>query len=746
MQEMRKKSKAELLEIYSRGPDGTNTTMPSIPRKRNMHAENEFDLEGAPEALQAFGSGYVHGGTFGYAPKIIGGAGAAVLPYVRPDLFGESTYKDLYKELRDTARQQDQELAANRPGAHFAGSVAGAAGPMTRIGKLGGKLAPGASKVLPAVGTKKRAALSGFGWGGLQGFGESDKGEVGSIGLGNVLDAAGFATTSAIAGAGLQSLFNNAFGKLTPEATKALERGQAYQDVNIPYRKSQLTLNPQDAAKEAEYLAGKHGNTNETLMRNHMGKQEEAYHDLVRNARNWGGEKFIEKGRHLGEAVDVVAMQAKKEQKAASANYDKAFANDVTLASEDFQSLPLQIERALKKVDLDQDIVPQAYLYLKKLGNKFKKQESGLDLNTKVTSTEGSIIKSGRETVKTISTTTPTKRISTDETRIITKEPNRKITDIERNKHVTPELEEVTLNGIERWRQTLGKALEKAKKDGNGNEVNAMIKIRDMVDAHVDDLPEIAPFKTARQVYRQHMDEYHTDNPKELGKRFIQDVVKNRAHYTDEMIADMVLGTSISGFDKGTAHIVYELKKNLSPMDFNKIKLEAADKLVSPLLQGKKGSLDAYIANLQNVRKQYPTLMKHLFTPKEMAALEYLGHIGKQVLAHPKGLAGNSLKEKSVKSALWLLGKKFPFIGGLIEGAQDIASRPQLNQEAILNTIRKEGMVRGMPAPGAQQSAASALLRKQPPKEKAEEPKARTMAEMRTLSKDELLRIYTGVK
>lgn len=486
--------------------------------------------------------------------------------------------------------------------------------------------------------------------------------------------------------------------RLMPMTPETVSQSNKY---GVRITPGEATGNSQDFYKEDATLAGQFGHPNEKRLREFKGEQRREFKEAATGLRNEiGGEPFIEKGAHAGEAIREIQETAKAEKEAIDEIFSEAREKGKvkSISPESYDNFATRTAKNIYDAGLTPDVAPAAYSRLRALNNLFKDEPNPLDLTPKVTSTEGSIIKEGSETTKTMSTAAPGKNISTDETRVRTKEPGMSITDIERNRQESPILKPASLNQLEKWRQATNEAWQEARDAGRHNEARAIKSVLMQYDSHMDDIVEKAlidnpdallKFKEGRKAAAEYFQKYTTNDSEAYGKRFIEDIIENskpgKEAYTPEMIVNKMFGTSELGFTKQTASIAKELKKHLSEKQFDAIRIEAAQKVLSPLASREGIAIDIYNNNLNKLLRENPTLMRELFSQDEIAMMKELGQFGRKLFTRPKLLTNPSgTAYTSASKALDSYVKRLPWLYNHLNAVE-------LNQDKIRKIATQTG-------------------------------------------------------
>lgn len=567
-------SDAELEALISRKKESVSPARP----QRNQDSRKV-------SALESFGRGALDSASLGFGPKIIGAIGAPIIGKARPDLFGEKGYKELYRELRDTARGQQQEAAEQNPYTSLAANFLGAGG-------------------LPwGAGTSiKNAAKLGGLYGTGQAIGSNDEGEVGSFDANDFINALAGGGTGALFGGATQGALNKFLPKRTPPSADALERLNLSQELDVPLTKGQVTQNPGELLQEEAALKGRLGNKNYENVKQFQDISNQKFEEAVKSKRSTlgGGQEFISKGAAAREAVEQIQEDALKARKEYSKLYQEAKQNVAKVSTSDLKEFPKLVTEDLEKAALTVDNAPKAFNELKSLN---------------------SIL--GEETVD--------------------------------------------LNRLEAWKQGLNRSIREVAR--GGQEEYALKQLSQKFDGYLDgiiekaltegDVEALSKLKQARKLAASWHDKYKAKDSSEFGKKFIEEIVENalysREPFSDEMLVNKIFGMSALGFKPESANVIRELQKNLSSQDFNKIKLEAANKILSPLLRGQTPNVTTYRNNLKKFLEDNKSVSSALFSKDEMKDLVKLSKVGDAAFTRPRSLINPS---GTAEVILDYLGKK----------------------------------------------------------------------------------------
>lgn len=586
-------TEAELdaLIAQKRRQDKTAEITPK-PNLQNTSRRMYMPDEGA---TMAFGRGALDSASLGFGPKILGGLGALA----RPEFS--------YEELRNIAREQNQASAEAHPYATFAGNVAGSAA------------LPFPAKTLPG------ALGLGAGYGALYGLGSNDAGEVGTLGQSDLDAALQYGTLGALAG-GIGKkvgdignyLGKRAFNVREKPNPEALERIALSERFGVPLTKGEVTGAPRDIFNEEAALKGRLGDKKEKTIKEFVKNRGENFKESAENLRNelGGGQPYLEKGAHLGPAIDKVKAKALSEREQYSNLYQAAKENVAEFEADGFGTFINLVEKDLEEEIITPNNSPKAYALLndlKDIVGKTKKQEANqVELEDFV------------------------KLINGDES-------------------IPLPQSTISYKPLEAWRQSVNRAYKTAIKSGDEQTAYALNQIKDKFDGFMDGLIEsklaegspeaLEQLMKGRGLAAEWFKKYTAKNLSEVGKKFLQNVINNErlsdTPYTPEQISNMIFGLGELGFKAETGPIIKELKKHMSAEDFNAIKLEAGQKLITPLLK-ETPNVTTYNNNLRKFISSSPTLAKELFTKEELKALQDIGKLGQVAFTRPKSLVNPS--------------------------------------------------------------------------------------------------------
>jgi hypothetical protein len=584
---IRRKSLQEANPQVSRSP---------VTAKRDISPAESF-FRGAADTV-----------SLGFMPKILGGILAPALKYGRPDLFGDQSLSDIYKQARDDVRQENTQAMEQN-----------------LLTNLGGSLAGAVALPFPAKNLKEAAAL-GAGYGALQGLGESDFGDVGEFGGEDILSGLTGAGIGAATGGLGHILSNKLFSRFKAPAPEALDKIRIAQETGIPLTQGEITRAPETLLKEERVLSGKVGASNQRNLEDFKNQQKSKINEAASNLRNQlGQEEFVNRGSAANEAIGNIQQQALDERKKYSQLYQEAKKGVANFNTNELKGFMQQAVSDFEEAALSEDNVPKAFRELQALDRVLNK-------------------------------------------------------------------EEVSLNSLEAWKQGLNRAIKDASP--GGQEEFALKQLSQKFDGYLDGAIETAltegnvdtlnQFKNARKLAANWFEKYSAKSPDEVGKKFVEDIVDNarfsREPFTDEMLVNKIFGASELGFKPAAAGIVKEIKKLSSPEDFNKIKLEAAQKLLTPLL-GENPSAAKYTSSIKKFLESNNTLARELFSPQELKQFQDLGEISSAVLTREKSLANPSGTASVIIDYL----QHKPAFGFL----KNVFNKVELDQEKIAQAVRK---------------------------------------------------------
>lgn len=575
----------ELNELLRKTESKGNTSN-NVNNVKNASTPNERSK------TRSFAEGALDTATLGFAPKVIGAVGAPILQAIRPDLFGDQSYEDVYKDFRDYARGQMAESQAANPISYGLGGVLG-----------------GAALPFP-TNTVKGAAGLGALYGAAGALGANDTGEAFTLGRSDALSALGGGALGGALGGATQGIANKLFGKKTPN-TAVEERLGLGEKFNVPLTKGEALQSEKELLKEESAIRGRLGGNKAQSINAFNKARTEQYKEAAQNliSKFAGGKEFTEKGGNIGEAVNKLVDKAIQERTEYSKLYQAAKDNVGELQSKDFNGFIENVARDLENNFITSDNVPAVYNELNTLNNKINNSSK------------------------------------------------------------------VSIKQLEAWRQGLNRAYKGTLRSGDEQAAFALNEVKNKFDGFMDGVIDSAvdsnnvtllnQLKDARGLAAEWFGKYSTQNKQEYGKRFVQDIINNKRNadnpYTNEQIVNKIFGASELGFKPESAAIVKELKKLMPEQDFNDIKLEAAQKLVQPLLKNTP-NVTTYKNNLDKFIRNNSTLAKELFGVNQLQDLKDLGDLGRLLFTreksavNPSGTAAVILDRlQNNKYAKWLV-------------------------------------------------------------------------------------------
>lgn len=301
-------------------------------------------------ATGAFGRGALDSATLNFAPKIVGAVGAPIVQALRPDLFGDKEYDEVYKELRDTTRAQQKQAAEEHPYANFAGNIAG-------------------SVALPfPAKTVKGAAKLGALYGGAQALGGNDEGEVGSLSADDALAFLSGAGQGAVLGGTAQGLINRFLPKKNPASPETMERLGLSQEFDTPITLGEATGSPQQLLQEEAALKGRLGSTNQENMREFKDVRGQSFKDAASRLReSVGGEEFVSKGAAAGDVVNKIQREALDARDAYSKLYQEAKQTVAKVDTTDLREFTKLAVVDLEEAAITADNAPKTFGEIKAL-------------------------------------------------------------------------------------------------------------------------------------------------------------------------------------------------------------------------------------------------------------------------------------------------------------------------------------------------------------------------------------------
>lgn len=328
-----------------------------------MQKMNSEPLQQQISTAGAFGRGALDTASLGFAPKIVGALGAPVVKALRPDLFGNQSYGEAYKELRDTTRNQQSLASEQHPTANFAGSLLGVAG-------------------LPfPASTIKGAAKLGAAYGGAQAIGSNDSGEVGQFTADDALGGLAGAGIGGLFGGAAQGLLNKLLPKRAPANPDALERLNISQESGVPITKGEATGNPAELLKEEAAIKGRLGANNHQSMKELKELQNQRFKEYASNTRSklGGGQAYSSKGAATSDVVNQIQKQALNDRAEYSKLYQEAKKNVAKVSTEDLKQFPKLASDDLESAALTIDNAPKTYGELRALNRILEKPELHLN-------------------------------------------------------------------------------------------------------------------------------------------------------------------------------------------------------------------------------------------------------------------------------------------------------------------------------------------------------------------------------
>lgn len=607
----------------------------------------------------AIAQGAYNAGTLGFAPQISSAVATPFVRWWRPDLFGEEGYFDTYKKGLELARENRANIEESNPGSSLLGNVIGAY-----------------ALPFPAKTVKQAAGLGGL-YGAIYGLASSDKGDINTpLNADMVIEALKGGTIGAATGGIAQALMSKFFPHKKPmDRTTAENIGLAQQFPKAPITKAELTRKNEDFLRQESAEKGRLGASNQERINEFKDIQKKGIQEHAGNLRNEigginskenfqpGQIDYTTKGEAAGLSIRELQKQAIKERRAYSNLYKKSTEGIATVNGKDIEQLPSILEKDFLGKGLTTDNVPKVFgeiNALKKVLNKKPTEE-------KVSSV---LDQYGNKIIK---------------------EPSSK--------------PKINVSEIQAWQQGLNRAIKEAKV--GGQEEYALKQLSRKVEGYMDGLFEkalvegdtvaLAEFKQAKLMASKWFEKYQAKDNSEFGKKFIEDIIDNvrfsREPYSDEMLVNKIFGASEMGFAPQAANIIKELRSLTTDRQFNAFKLEAAQKLISPLLLDNPNPT-MYLKNLKKFIKNNPTLVKQLFSGSEIQDLINLGKHGKNIFTRPVSSMNSSGTANVLIDHLnqGKLKKLSTFI-------KNLGNKIELDQEKIKNGLQKgEKIPKKLPA------------------------------------------------
>lgn len=420
--------------------------------------------------------------------------------------------------------------------------------------------------------TVGQAAKLGAGYGAGYGLASQDF-NTGKLGAEDVISAGLGGLTGGLLGAGLQKGVNMAFNKKAPLPNVTEEGLNLSNQFDVPLTYAELTNNPKDFLTE-EVLRQK-GDFN---LNNLQQQQRQKYDEALKKLNP---SQPLTKGEGFTDIASNIVNNADKERKAYQELYTRAKEGVAKVKTEDIKEFPKLIKQDFAENVLSQDNVPKTFRELQGLENIL--QDTNVDLKR-----------------------------------------------------------------LEAWKQGLNRSIRETEK--GGQEEFALKQLSNKFDGFLDGVIEKAltegdantlnDFKKARSLASDYFQKYQAKNPTEYGKRFLEDIIDNarfsREPLTNEQLANKIFGASDLGFDKNSAGVVKELKKQISKEDFDLLKAEALRKLTTPLEKNQPNVL-TYKNNLNKLLTNNKSLADELFSPKELETLQKFGKISEKIFTRQKG-------------------------------------------------------------------------------------------------------------
>lgn len=566
--------------------------------------------EGAPHYLQAIPRGISLG--FSKYPQ-------AALAAAALQLSGDQRpFSELYNLAQQAGVETTKKSQEEHPVANLLGELTGAAAlpwknPLTGV----------------APTTVKGSAALGAGYGALSGIGHNtQEGEGILSGLYGAVPGAAF-------GAGAQYLQNTplaqkigsgiseGFKKLKPsvmqstkgnpnvssnvtddvgqQVTGSVAEGQDLsKKFGVPLTRGEHTQIPEHLLNEEMAARGWEGipqmEAVKKFQENQTANFREAVNEKVQNAlaniTNKAGSEaeqgFVSKGTHAREAVKEITEAAKTEKKAVGQAYKEAGKEEAVFDIGAVRKFPEHAEDVLQRIeDVTESTAPETFSHIKSFTKLF-------------------------------------------------------------NKKFPEEVGEITgadLKAMEGWRKGVSEA--RGYHDLRPSDKRGLGKLTKVYDDYVDDLVESAlqsgdpkaldALKEARGIAARYYKKYGAGKKGDIGQNYIDNLVtraENKVPVTDEQIVNEIFGASEIGFGPQAGAISKTLKSRLSTPAFNQLKLDALERILTPL-KAERPSGVTYLKNLARLKKQNPTFMKTFFSGKDLTELNDIGKLAHRIYHRP---------------------------------------------------------------------------------------------------------------
>lgn len=505
------------------------------------------------------------------------------------------------------------------------------------IANFAGQLAGGAALPWKAT-TLTGGAATGAGYGALSGIGGNTEGEVlQPTGQDFLAGIYGAPIGAALGGVG-QGITNR-FAKRAPVNSDVQNNIQQFEKYNVPYNRSDITGDPIHLLAEENAAIGNFGNDIKGNALQFKEAQRNAFDNAQTKLHNetlGNKQPFVEKGTNAEDVIKGIQEKAIAERAPINEAYNEAKQAIGRLDINEVNKFPQFASNILQspEVSLSPANAPKAYQQLKAFNELFG--------------------------------------------------------------NVGDDVTAVDFRGLESWRQGLNKAITGIEKGGQ-DEVGVNV-LKDTFDdwignniekALIDgDSKVLSKFKDARLLNSNWMKKYYGNNPKDVGKNFVRQMVEDARNgnepLTPEKIVNAIFGTSELGFSNDAASITKELKKHIPATALDKLRSEAGAKLLKPLLKNTP-NITTYNNNLSKFITENHSLRKELFTPKQLQELLDFGDLGRKIYGAKNNSrinpSGTNIRQKLEKIA----NKKYSWIS-------EIFSKPpvEFNQAAL-----KKDLLRG---------------------------------------------------
>jgi hypothetical protein len=457
-----------------------------------------------------------------------------------------------------------------------------------------GSIAGGAKLPMPASSATK-ASAAGAGYGLLSGMGHNDKDQ--NTIVKDAIDALPEAGFGGAGGALGQKLNKYLFGTHVKPSDKIKETIALEKEFKVDLSKSKRTGTVDDLLHEEKILEGRYGKKNQERAF----EQKQITENQLQKAIEDLTPNLKSKGEALRSSIEEIQNSAAKHKKRINAAYETAKDNVTTINKDKLEEFPKIMEQKLKNSTYVRSNQPEVYGEL----DAFKELFDGKDIN---------------------------------------------------------------FNQFEGWKQGLNTKIGDAIKNNKSSTKNALQTLSKEADEFMDSYIEkslvqgdkevLEAFKKARGLRKEYGVKFEASNPKEIGQKFIQDIVENAERgdpFTNEQIVNNLFGTAEGGFPVQAVNKVKALKKHLSPEEFQNVVAEFKFKLLGPLRESlakptfKPGT---YLTNLDKTLKGNKTLVETILSKEDISQLHRIGKLADIAKTVPQNPSGTANKAYSLKSKL----------------------------------------------------------------------------------------------